>query len=205
MCVLYVYVYQSRRLLPRFHPSPFLSPFVAPCRAARGRARTHICTGHPTYLLPSFLPSHQLTSVTLRPTPTLAILLVSLPSSFSSLFFYILLYLARSSHRFPFLVYIVFFPPRSSFQGLHVTRTRRRVVRANFACRAVSWLPVHIVLTRIYIHAVQSCASMCIESVNATSVYMGREKAGIRSCTTIHSVCRRWLVSIVRSIGRLAG
>lgn len=187
--------------------SPFSLSLAVRCavpRRARPRAYTHL---HRASDIPtSFLPSFPSTYLSYPPSHSYAaILLVSLPSSFSSLFIYILLYLARSFHCLPFLVYIVFFPPRSSFQGLHVTRTRRRVARANFACCAVSWLPVHIVLTRIYIHAVQSCASMCIESVNATSVYMGREKAGIRSCTTIHSVCRRWLVSIVRSIGRLAG
>lgn len=192
MYVLYVYVYQSRRLLPRFHPSPFLSPFVAPCRAARGRARTHICTGHPTYLLPSFLPSFPSTYLSYPPSHSYARHIARF-SSFL-VFFPLLLYITLPCSLFPSLSFSRvhrILPSSFLFPGLTRHENAQARCTRKLCVLAVSWLPVHIVLTRIYIHAVQSCASMCIESVNATSVYMGREKAGIRSCTTIHSVCRR--------------
>lgn len=187
--------------------SPFSLSLAVRCavpRRARPRAYTHL---HRASDIPtSFLPSFPSTYLSYPPSHSYARHIARF-SSFL-VFFPLLLYITLPCSLFASLSFSRvhrILPSSFLFPGLTRHENAQARCTRKLCVLAVSWLPVHIVLTRIYIHAVQSCASMCIESVNATSVYMGREKAGIRSCTTIHSVCRRWLVSIVRSIGRLAG
>ena len=182
--------------------SPFSLSLIVRCAALHravpreiARILTHICAEHPTYFLPSFLPINLLLGVILRPTPTLAMLLVA-PLFLS--FFLPLLPLSSSirSPRTPLSL-------RSSLNGLHVTRTRRRIARANFTCcRAVAAGARHVhvhtyIHTYIYIYIytrgveypVQACVWRAVTLRACT--YTSREKAGIRSCTTMHSVCRR--------------
>lgn len=178
--------------------APIASSF-SPCSLSLDSRRAtiappHICTEYPTYFLPSFLPSRQLTTgYPLYPTSTFAILLVY--SRALTVYFSLLLPLPSSflSHRSVHLFRLRF---SLSLCVRRVARheTRRRIPRANFTCCRC-------------IHMDARVSNTYRKSGNTSSRYVYTvEKAGIRSCATTHSVRQvtRFHRPLDRTVGWLA-